>query len=83
MKTINTIKKEVFFDTDIKDMKVLLSEYKKRLHDEVEPEKYVKYILQQQRGCDYIDIESIVIAVTHVYPNVSKEQVRQWVTKYK
>ncbi len=83
MDTIANIKKDVFFNSNIKDMKVLLSEYKQRLRTEVSPETYVEYILHQQRDLDYIDLASIFVVTTHVYPDTTPEQIRAWVLKHK
>lgn len=55
--------------------------YKKKLRDNVDPEIYTRYQIWR---CDiYVDVAQIIYDVCEVYPDVTKEQVLNWIVKYK
>ena len=86
-------KKERWIFQDIRDikdeylygksgaLKNKLPAYNQALRERVSPELYVRFMIWQ---CDvYVDLFSIQVATTNVYPQVTNEQVAEWVDMYK
>ena len=58
-----------------------LRAYNEELRKRVDPELYVRYIIN---GFDiYLDIELTRVAAQNVYPQLTDEQVYQWINKHK
>ena len=62
-------------------LKERVGAYNEELRRRVDPELYVRYIIN---GFDiYLDIELTRVAAQNVYPQLTAEQVYQWIVKHK
>lgn len=56
-------------------------EYHEVLRKKISPELYVRYLIYSYDI--KVDVYMVIVMMREVYPNISEEQVSDWIEKYK